>query len=539
MSRGDAWFARGDPVGRVFDEGVELDSAARVLDGQVPYRDFALIYAPGQAYALAAVFRLFGESMAVARGYDWVIRLLLCISVWALAREVTSPRVALVPFALATVQLAAAYFYAYAMFPALLFALLSATVCLGFLRVRTRRRVFAAGVLAGIATCFRHDIGLYVVVSEAAVLLLWALAHRLSLTEVRSNRAVVQVVRMSWLFVVGLATPLAPVVLYLVALVPPADLWYAFVAFPLAGFRSAFGLPYPELSAPITLLTSAGSLGDAVRAFALEDSYLTWGLFWTEPLIAAAGLLYVAFALRGLRRAGADERPLWGMALVTMLAITFFNQALNRADGLHLLPSGILAFVVLCGLAWRAFAVPRLWAPTVIALLLTGAVMAPSYLLSSLVTVRDTLQSNEHGPCQAPADLARAACVFIFPGQAQAIQFIATQTSPNEAIFVGDSRHDRALPNDALFYFVASRRNATRFDDFVSGFASTAPTQESIIADLARNQVNWIVLSSMFEDYVEPSTLGRPTGVTVLDRFIRSNYVQVKEFDRYTAWQRR
>ena len=47
------------------------------------------------------------------------------------------------------------------------------------------------------------------------------------------------------------------------------------------------------------------------------------------------------------------------MALTTFLAIAFFNQALNRADTLHLLPSGILASIVLCGLAQRAFAVAR------------------------------------------------------------------------------------------------------------------------------------------------------------------------------------
>ena len=39
----------------VFSMRVEL-APPRVLDGQVPYRDFSLIYAPGQAYVLAAVF---------------------------------------------------------------------------------------------------------------------------------------------------------------------------------------------------------------------------------------------------------------------------------------------------------------------------------------------------------------------------------------------------------------------------------------------------------------------------------------------------
>src|SRR5687767_10592516 len=41
-------------------------SALRVLDGQVPYRDFWTIYAPGSIYATAAAFAVFGRNLIVS-----------------------------------------------------------------------------------------------------------------------------------------------------------------------------------------------------------------------------------------------------------------------------------------------------------------------------------------------------------------------------------------------------------------------------------------------------------------------------------------
>ncbi|MEA2642529.1 MAG: hypothetical protein QOF51_3923 [Chloroflexota bacterium] len=542
MTRGDAWFALNDPAGRVFDEGVELNAAARVLAGEVPYRDFALIYAPGQAYTLAAVFRLFGQSMAVERAYDLVVRLLLCISVYLLARTVVSSKAALAPFALATILLASAYYYAYTMYPALLFGLLSATVCLGFVRAPSPRRLFAAGLLAGIATIYRHDVGLYVLVSEVALLVLWAWAVRPTPSPAESvpRPHVERFVRSAWPLLAGLGTTLAPIALYLLAVVPLADLWYAFVAFPLTDFRSAFALPYPEPAAPFTALASStASRGDALAEFAFGYPDVVWALFWTQPLIDAAGLLWVGVALYRRRQRPAELTSVWGIALVTLLAIAFFNQALNRADTLHLLPSGILSCLVLTGLASRALAAPQLRAPAAVALLLAGLVMAPAYVWWPLVTAHDALQWGEMAPCGMGADLARADCVFIFPDQADAIRFVQQRTAPHEAIFVGNAVHDRIVPNDALFYFVADRPNATRFDDLVSGLVSTARTQSGIIADLQRNQVRWVVLSAMNQDQVEPNAMGRPTGVTLLDDYIGRNYAQVQQFGSYTIWQRR
>src|ERR1019366_1300280 len=49
------------------DEGFVLVGAERILRGQIPYRDFSAFYTLGSFYQMAILFKLFGDSLTVAR----------------------------------------------------------------------------------------------------------------------------------------------------------------------------------------------------------------------------------------------------------------------------------------------------------------------------------------------------------------------------------------------------------------------------------------------------------------------------------------
>src|SRR6185295_8728394 len=70
-----------------YDEGIPLVGASRVLRLESPYRDFWTLYSPAQFDVLAAVFRLFGPSLAAARVWDAVVKLLLLCAVHAVMRK--------------------------------------------------------------------------------------------------------------------------------------------------------------------------------------------------------------------------------------------------------------------------------------------------------------------------------------------------------------------------------------------------------------------------------------------------------------------
>ena len=135
------------------DEGLMLQAAARIADGQVPYRDFWWFYPPGQPYVLAFLWKLFGPSLLT-----WRILRVLCDAAvatlaWALARRGGASQ----PMAIA-VWLAAALAMAYPSgphpFPPTL------ALCLGALLVMEKRPVLAGG-LAGLAALWRIEFAAY------------------------------------------------------------------------------------------------------------------------------------------------------------------------------------------------------------------------------------------------------------------------------------------------------------------------------------------------------------------------------------------
>jgi hypothetical protein len=60
-----AYIVLGLNRGLSIDEAIPVVAAMRILDGDRPYRDFWVIYPPGQLYLLAALFRIFGASRSL------------------------------------------------------------------------------------------------------------------------------------------------------------------------------------------------------------------------------------------------------------------------------------------------------------------------------------------------------------------------------------------------------------------------------------------------------------------------------------------
>ena len=74
--------------GLVANEGTILQGAQRILDGQVPYRDFFTLFTPGSYYFHALLFRIFGDSIIVARTAEAVNGGLFAALTYLLARRV-------------------------------------------------------------------------------------------------------------------------------------------------------------------------------------------------------------------------------------------------------------------------------------------------------------------------------------------------------------------------------------------------------------------------------------------------------------------
>ena len=120
--------------------------------GEVPYRDFWVVYAPGQFYVLAGLFKLFGESILVARLWDVLVRFALSVVVCRLAWTLTTPTVARVVWVIVTVALIPGgldFYYGYAIYPALLGSLSSVLCLLRYSATGRTRPLLLAGLAVG------------------------------------------------------------------------------------------------------------------------------------------------------------------------------------------------------------------------------------------------------------------------------------------------------------------------------------------------------------------------------------------------------
>src|SRR4051812_48752575 len=132
------------------DEGLMLQAAARVADGQLPYRDFWWNYGPGQPFLLGALWKALGPSLLVWRIVRTALDATVALLVWLLARRESSPPVALLAWA------AAAGAMAWPTGPGPNPPALA--LVLGALLL-ARRSPLGAGALCGLAAAFRPELG--------------------------------------------------------------------------------------------------------------------------------------------------------------------------------------------------------------------------------------------------------------------------------------------------------------------------------------------------------------------------------------------
>ena len=140
------------------DEGLVLQAAARIVNGELPYRDFYANYGPGQYYLDGALDFVFGPSLLTWRIVRVALDALVAVLAYALVRREGSEPLALLAW------VAVLFAMAHPTLPhpnAAALALAFGAILLA------RRSPVAAGVLAGVAFAFRFDLGAAAAVGAA------------------------------------------------------------------------------------------------------------------------------------------------------------------------------------------------------------------------------------------------------------------------------------------------------------------------------------------------------------------------------------
>jgi hypothetical protein len=532
------------------DEGLMLQAARRIAQGQVPYSDFWWYYPPGQPYLLGGLWSALGPSLLTWRLVRVLADAAVAVLAYALARREARPKMSLVAWGGAT--LAMAQLPQPHPFP------IALALALGSLLLFQRRPVLA-GVLCGVCAAWRLEFAGYL-----AVGVILALAIR-PLPGPERLRAGLKYAVSALLVAAALFAPV-------VAAAGLSKTWDLVIRYPIIDFGKYQGLPFP--------LSYDGPLNTSSVGGFLSDSFENMLQFYL-PLALLAGLAASLIALL-LRARRAD----WAWLAAAVFAVGMAHYLIVRPDEFHTAPLAVMVSVLAAWavgqtrlrvpvphrrrkvhatmpfprgaagpypgqvkpaeplLARREGQPPRLTPfvgasgarPRRLLALLPAlvAALALIYVLAEGLDAKKLALEEDTAPLHlAVADGVQANPRSVGPLE-QAVHYVDGRVPPGRPIYVTTRRSDLVTSGNPLFYVLALRNNPTPYDIAAPGVVTSAPVQNEIVRDLEQTQTPVVVrYLSPVTTAPEPNRAGQSTGVTILDRYLAQAFRPGPRFGYY------
>lgn len=519
-------FSLGESSGMHLIDGVSSVGAQRILRGEMPYRDFWTMYAPGHFYLLALVFSLFGTQLMVEVVAASVVSAAGVSACYWTARGLTDNRWLAAGSAL--IFLAGIYNTGYHLrlgsYPTgILFLFLALYFAFRFYQSGHLRKLLYAGLATGLLVLFKHDVGIYTGTAVTAGLL----AHYFGSRFLHPEHEPVFWKNIG-VYLAGAGVVALPVLLYFL-FSTGNDMIQNLLVFPLTDFRYARPEGYPSL-------LPKGILG--VSGFE-RILYLANNAKFTLP--------FTFFLLGVLGMAAAFRRQnlfLFSSAVTATLAFALHYNAAHIQINTHIVSMSVYA-------SWIGIMLYELFIQN----LQTGKVyftrvLVPLFVLGWILGLAIKPGFNLWKDFQSErveVDLGNFSGFKLNKRQAEKLEFLKNYVDDNvpagEEIFVGNHRHDVIIIGDTMVQFLLDRPPATRYHELHPAISDTAEVQREMIADLEEKRVRFLILKRIFAD----STLEKgkadfrknlpEIGAQNLDEFIQANYAQVKQIGPYTAWR--
>ena len=479
------------PLGPL-DEAFILVGAEKILNGQIPHKDFSSEYPLGQISTLAALFKVFGVTVMTERVYDLIVKSLISLSVFLIIRFLASNGTAFVGWVMSLIWLQHSSVPAYPVYPCLLFIFISVYFLLFYMEEQKNYYIVLSTLFIVLSILFRHDIGGYAAIAVTIVLILR------SIVGVQSWAPVV-------LFIASGVLVCLPVIVYFFMHAALGYLYNDLIIMPLT-FSKSQVFPYPSLS--------------------------RWNLpFYVFPSVVLAGAISSIFLI--IRKK--DDTTAYAILLISLIGIFFFNQARWRSDMVHLIPvalTGILLAPILLHTLMKRFSL-NIWSSRIVFLLF---VIAFGITLSKPISVIKRLLSTTNGYIlkNINPDIERAQYWDIREDIRDTVAYIKKNTSNNDYIYVGVKNHDKFNFNEVIIYFLSERDSASRYHVLNTGYHTTSEVQQGMVNEFKNRPPKLVLLLTRFRN--EPNLSSIDTKVDILDNYISSNYELKETYGFYEIW---
>ncbi|HET9406618.1 MAG TPA: glycosyltransferase family 39 protein [Candidatus Sulfotelmatobacter sp.] len=451
------------------DEGIILQGAQRILEGQVLYRDFFSFFTPGSYYMAAFVLRFFGDSFLAARTAVALIGAALTPLTYVFARRVCSRSTSLLVALLMTVTAVPTRFLVLHNWDSTLLASLALYSALRLIESRNVAWTFAVGSFIGLTILFEQSKGVGILVGLVAGFSLIAVLGENSSVFSRTHLAAIAA---------GFAWPLLLTLAYFGsrhALAAMLADWF----WPIRHYSAANRVPYGYLDLGYgefsSLFGSGPFLVRVLRLLAFSPA------FWLPvlPLFGVALLISMTFTRRRRLDLGQDcvyyllvSSGVTGLLIFAVIAV--------RPDRLHFFYLQPVFFIVLAWLlGGRAVRGPALVRHADFLRLAAAMLLIPMALALLVGTVGQ----------QKKIPTRRGAVTT--SGQDDVIEYTEAHVEAGERMFI--------YPYAPLYYFLTATRSPGKLEYFQPGMNTREQAQE-MLQQLSAHPVRTVLYEPSFAD---------------------------------------
>ena len=483
------------------DEGIVLAGAQRILEGQIPYRDFFSFYTPGSFYVTALLFKVFGSSIVVARGALVFFGASFAAVTYVLARRTCSQAIALLVGILVAMTAVPYRFLVLHNWDSTFWACLATYSAVRWLESSRGRWAFATGIFASLIFLSEQSKGAGLYLGLFIALLIFAVSGE-KIAKVR-------------VFVSGALCPLILTFTYFGSRHAISSMFSAWV-WPLRHYSAANRVPfgYQNWSDDAReMLFHTGTFGiRAVKWLAVSPGFVVPVL----PLIAAGLLVYWTIQLRRKRDPTAAHRVL----ICSLICGLLVSVVVVRADIIHFMYLAPLFYLVL---AWILDAqglnggVIKLITPCLRAYVVFAFGLMAAALLISALGAHAQLETHRGAIRSRDKDFV--------------IEYLQNHTPTGERVLV--------YPYLPLYYYLTAVRSSSPYDFFQPGMNTPEQAQE-IIHSLQSDEVRTVLFESSFIEKAPISWPGTPLSAIVRDPvadYIVHNYKVCRSLRSAAGWK--
>ncbi len=502
--------------------------AERILAGQIPYRDFWTLYAPGSFYLLAFFFRIFGTHLIVEyAAASTFCAAALCMYFRLIVSLVGKRAIALICTSIVLAAIfSTPYYLKLGPYPPTLFLVMTGIyLTTRYFKEDSRFKLAGAGVAIGLAILIKHDVAAYSAVAISSGLVVHNLIRSLSIFQaIRS--AVVDLA----IFLIAVAIIAGPILSYF-AYLAGSDMWQDLVVFPGTVFRFARPEQYPMLI-PIGIY-------DEWRLKMLFNLF-RYVQFNLPLMVFLFGIFSIGLGL------GKQRSEYVAPGTIFIVAFLFHYSSAHVQINTNIISLSLYA-AALGGLSYRLL---DQYDSTVKyrSLVALSGIIATLWIVSLLTKQLYEQQMAKIEP-MTRSDLPKISGIMV-PSKRHdhmvRLKNMVDEIAPNnQPVFLGLHRHDVTVIGDSKTYFILDRMNPTRHDQLHPGIVDRADFQQQIIDDLENSNVNTVLLAHIFSD----ETLDRvkaarsanlpETGGLLLDKYIDNHFTNVQTIGRHDVLQRR